>query len=102
MKLFYALAVFVLVATFFFALRAWWRTPYPIAAIGCWIRGRHAPVRHPLGGFTCGECGHAGAHLGAMGFPDGGYIPSVRRVFERGDAGGLTRTTAWGPGPKGW
>ena len=97
----YPLLLFTVVCAAFFLARAWWRTPHPIAAIGCFFRGRHAPVRHPLGGFTCSECRHAGAHLGEMGY-DNGYIKSLRSVFTRGRDGSLTRTTAWTPGPMGW
>lgn len=103
MKLLYPFAALLLLYLAAFLLRAWWRTPRSgLASMLCLIRGHHLPARHPVGGFTCTECGHAGADLGAMGFPDGGYIPSVRRVFTRGRAGGSTRTTAWAPGPKGW
>lgn len=97
------LLVFVGVSLLFFLLRAWWNAPVSAtASILCLIRGYHPPVRHPLGGFTCGECGHAGADLGAMGFTGGGYIRSLRRLFSREHGGITTCTTSFMPGPKGW
>lgn len=98
----YPLLLFVAACGLLFLVRAWWRTSYPLAALLCWIHGYHPPVRHPLGGFTCRECGHAGADLSAMGFPGGGYISSLRLVFQREHGGTTTRTTAFLPGAKGW
>jgi hypothetical protein len=86
----------------YLTLRAWWETPRSgLRSIRCYFRGHHNPVRHPLGGFKCADCGEAGADLSKMGFTDGGYVSGVRRVFQRTD-GGTTRTTAFTPGPKGW
>jgi hypothetical protein len=102
MRLLYPLLAMLALYTVGFLVRAWWRAPHPIAAIGCFFRGRHLPQRHPVGGYTCSACAHAGAHLGEMGFPDGGYIKSLRPVYTRGRDGSLTRTTAWAPGPRGW
>ena len=42
--------------------------------VSCFVRGRHNPARHPLGGFRCVDCGRPGADLEDMGFHDGGYI----------------------------
>jgi hypothetical protein len=72
-----------------------------IARLRCLLRNRHSPLRHPLGGFRCAECGQVGADLEEMGFSDGGYVLPVRRVFSR-DRGEFTRTMAWESGPKGW
>jgi hypothetical protein len=103
MKLLYPFAALLALYLVAFLVRAWWRTPKSgLASLRCFFRGHHLPTRHALGGFTCSECGHAGADLSAMGYPEGGYIPSVRRVYDRDRTGGFTRTTAWGPGPKGW
>ena len=38
------------------------------AWIHCWMRSHHDPVRHPLGGFRCRDCGAMGLDLGEMGF----------------------------------
>ena len=35
-----------------------------IARFLCYLRHHHNPVRHPLGGFKCSDCGEAGADLG--------------------------------------
>jgi hypothetical protein len=54
-----------------------------LAWLKCFLRRRHDPVRHPLGGFKCAECGAAGADLEAMGFENGGWVPPIRRTFDR-------------------
>jgi hypothetical protein len=64
------------------------------------LRRRHNPVRHPLGGFRCADCGEAGADLEQMGF-DGGYVRPMRRVFSR-ERSEFTRTMSWDPSPRGW
>jgi hypothetical protein len=48
----------------------------------CLWRGRHNPLRHPLGGFRCIDCNRVGADLGQMGFEDS-YVPPLRRIFSR-------------------
>ena len=45
------------------------------------VKQRHNPVRHPLGGFRCADCGATGADLEAMGFEGSGYI-DVRRTLD--------------------
>jgi hypothetical protein len=45
------------------------------------VKQRHNPVRHPLGGFRCADCGATGADLEAMGFEGGGYV-DVRRTGD--------------------
>lgn len=41
----------------------------------CFFRRRHEPRRHPLGGFRCADCGHAGDDMAAFGFGVGsGYV----------------------------
>jgi hypothetical protein len=72
-----------------------------IARFLCYLRHHHNPVRHPLGGFKCADCGEAGADLEQMGFVDGGYVMPIRRVFSR-DRGEFTRTGSWEPSAKGW
>src|SRR6185369_4235564 len=72
-----------------------------IARFLCYLRHHHNPVRHPLGGFKCSDCGEAGADLEQMGFVDGGYVMPIRRVFSR-DRGEFTRTGSWEPSAKGW
>jgi hypothetical protein len=67
----------------------------------CLMRNRHNPVRHPLGGFKCSDCGTAGADLEEMGFSGGGYVLPIRRVFSR-DRGEFTRTMSWEPSNRGW
>ena len=54
-----------------------------IARLRCYLRNFHRPVRHPLGGFKCAECGEAGADLGQMGVLDGGYVLSGRPLSRR-------------------
>jgi hypothetical protein len=63
----------------------------------CLLRSRHVPIRHPLGGFRCLDCGAVGADLDEMGFYGEGYLPPLRRVYSR-DHGQLTRTSAWDTG----
>jgi hypothetical protein len=72
-----------------------------LAWFRCLLRNRHNPVRHPLGGFKCVDCGEAGADLDQMGFAGGGYVLPMRRVFSR-DRGEFVRTMNWDPSPKGW
>jgi hypothetical protein len=72
-----------------------------IARLRCFFRSQHNPVRHPLGGFKCLECGHVGADLEEMGYVDGGYVLPVRRVFSR-TRGEFTRTMSWEPTGRGW
>lgn len=66
----------------------------------CMWRGRHNPVRHPLGGFRCVDCHRVGVDLRQMGFDDA-YVPHLRRIFSR-DHTEFTRTGNWEPGPGGW
>lgn len=66
----------------------------------CLWRGRHNPVRHPLGGFRCVDCRRVGVDLEQMGFDDA-YVPPIRRIFSR-DHREFTRTGGWEPGPGGW
>lgn len=74
----------------------------PIAWLRCWRNGCHEPQRHPLGGFVCQVCAVAGASLDEMGFGLGsGWVSPVRKVYDRQD-GGVTRTSSWERGEKGW
>ena len=63
-----------------------------LAKMRCYFRSRHEPVRHPLGGFRCADCGTAGADLRDMGFE--AYVSPMRTLFSR-DPIETTRTTAW-------
>lgn len=49
-----------------------------LARLRCFLRDRHNPARHPLGGFKCADCGAAGADLEEMGFEDAGYVLARR------------------------
>lgn len=66
-----------------------------IAWLRCWFRERHNPVRHPLGGFKCADCGTAGDDLDAMGFTGGGYVAPIRKTYSREWEGGVTRSSDW-------
>ena len=64
--------------------------------LGCWFRyGIHDPERQLVGGFRCRRCGKAAEDLHDMGFEGGGYVPALRRTFDRAPEGGLTRTTEY-------
>jgi hypothetical protein len=56
-----------------------------LARLRCFVRQYHQPVRHPLGGFRCVECGAAGADLDEMGFPGSGWVAPTRRTYGRPD-----------------
>jgi hypothetical protein len=72
-----------------------------LARLSCFLRNRHNPVRHPLGGFKCSDCGEVGADLEQMGFDNGGYVLPVRRIFSR-ERSEFTRTMSWEPSARGW
>lgn len=72
-----------------------------LAWVRCLWRNVHNPVRFPLGGFKCADCGAVGADLEEMGFVGGGYVLPVRRIFSR-DNRAFTQTTSWEPSSKGW
>jgi hypothetical protein len=55
----------------------------------CWLRSHHRPVRHPLGGFRCSECGAKGLDLSEMGFQELGSLSRSRKFMTR--HGGLRR-----------
>lgn len=75
---------------------AWRGLPYA----RCIIRNQHNPKRHPLGGFRCVDCGHAGADLDEMGHFGSGYVNPTRRLWDR-THGELTRTSHWEPTSRG-
>lgn len=52
----------------------------------CKWRGKHRPVRHPLGGFRCLDCLEATMDLDAPGWghPAGGYVDPDRRTYQDG------------------
>jgi hypothetical protein len=49
-----------------------------LAWVRCFLRDRHEPTRHFLGGFRCTDCGATGPDLSAMGFHDQGYVSLER------------------------
>jgi len=49
-----------------------------LARLRCFFRSQHNPIRHPLGGFKCADCGAAGADLEEMGFEGAGYVLARR------------------------
>lgn len=64
--------------------------------VSCALRGHHDPlVKHPLGGFRCGDCHLAGDTLEDMGFKGGSHVPALRKTFDRGPTGGMTRSTGY-------
>ena len=63
-----------------------------LAMMRCFLRSRHEPRRHPLGGFRCTECGKAAADLHDMGFD--AYVSTMRTTFSR-DPVETTRTSLW-------
>ena len=65
------------------------------------VRGSHDPRRHSLGGQQCAGCGLSGADMTALGFEDGGYVRSPRRVYDRGRKQS-TVTSEWSEGKRGW
>lgn len=67
----------------------------------CLWRGRHNPVRHPLGGFRCTDCHRVGVDLVQMGFRDFGIVPSVRRTFAM-QSPEVPRASRWESGASGW
>jgi hypothetical protein len=71
-----------------------------LAWFKCLLRNQHNPVRHPLGGFRCADCGSVGADLDEMGFEGDGYVSPLRHSFRRNPeertAGG------WRPTRGGW
>jgi hypothetical protein len=54
-----------------------------LARIRCFLRSQHNPVRYPLGGFKCADCGATGADLDEMGFEGAGYVFARRRWSEK-------------------
>lgn len=66
----------------------------------CLWRGRHNPVRHPMGGFRCTDCHRVGVDLVQMGFRDFGTVPSVRRTFAMQST--ETPRSRWDSGASGW
>jgi len=57
-----------------------------LARFRCFVRRRHQPRRHPLGGFRCVDCGAAGADLEDMGFSGSAWVTPMRRTFDRPSA----------------
>ena len=68
-----------------------------LSSMRCFFRGRHNPVRHPLGGFKCSHCGWTARDLDDMGLHGHGYVSPVRQLYSgraRDD-----RITRWEPPP---
>ena len=61
----------------------------------CLLRGHHEPQRQPLGGFRCVDCQLAGETLDDLGFKGGSYVGPLRRTFDRGPYGGITRSMGY-------
>jgi hypothetical protein len=61
------------------------------ALIHCWLRSHHNPVRHPLGGFRCADCGTMGVDLRDMGFKELGSVGPNRRFASRDERASWTR-----------
>jgi len=61
------------------------------ARMRCIFRGMHSPVRQPVGGFRCVDCGEAGSDLGQMGYRDVAYVRPDRYSAGR-DRGGAIRS----------
>lgn len=60
-------------------LALWWNR------LCCFLRGQHTPVRQPVGGWRCSECGRPGADLGEMGMDSTGYVDTLTRTWDRGE-----------------
>lgn len=73
-----------------------------MARLLCAIRGIHADLaRHPLGGWRCRLCGAPLADFDEAGYPQGGFVPVLRRVFSR-ERHELTRTEHYEPTRRGF
>lgn len=68
--------------------------------IRCLVRGRHDAVRTRLGPFRCRSCGGAFSDFDEAGFPDGGYVPELRSMYDR-ETGGVARTSEWAQSERG-
>lgn len=53
----------------------------------CQLGDVHRPQRHPLGGFTCADCGLTGATLSEFGFDESGDFISDQQVSIGGAPG---------------
>jgi len=51
------------------------------ASLRCFLRKHHNPMRHPLGGFKCADCGAVAEDLEEMGLGHG-YVSPIRRLFS--------------------
>lgn len=72
-----------------------------VGVFRCFFRGLCNPVKHHLGGFRCAECGTSGTDMGQFpGHEGAGYVPPVRRTFDRRHSE-WTRTVAWERGARG-
>lgn len=76
-----ALGVIVLAGSAALLPRLWRR-------IRCELRGWHQPVRHPLSGWRCFQCGKASADFDGLGFLGGSFVGPLRHTFSRDGAGG--------------
>jgi hypothetical protein len=61
------------------------------AWLHCWLRTHHNPVRHPLGGFRCQDCGAMGVDLKDMGFTELGSLSREGKRFSRDERASWTR-----------
>jgi hypothetical protein len=62
-----------------------------IARLKCWLRRNHNPVRHPLGGFKCADCGLAERALDDFkGGEFMSHVSPLKKYVDRKD-GSFTR-----------
>jgi hypothetical protein len=61
------------------------------AWFNCFFRRHHNPVRHPLGGFRCAECGTMGVDLREMGFTELGSVTRGKGFYSRDERASWTR-----------
>ena len=73
-----------------------------VGILRCFFRGKCAPVRVPEhDAFRCESCGTSGSDMGQFpGHEGAGYVPSVRRMFDRRNCE-FSRTVAWERGARG-
>lgn len=62
-----------------------------LAWFHCWLRSHHNPVRHPLGGFRCVDCGATAIDLEEMGFAELGDVARDGKRFAGDERASWTR-----------
>ena len=73
-----------------------------LGVLKCFVRGSCNPVRQPAHqGFRCSTCRTSGSDMGQFAGHEGaGYVPAVRRMFDRRNCE-FSRTVAWERGARG-